>query len=242
MTDGALSSDERDGYNNEPGFFELNISRPARIENQNVAEMEETIRRFDPNNVGSDIESLDTEEDELYSGNRAPPEFYRQGMKSLNENDFKRKYYAKSIFHQIARCKLFWHQFVKPFVIFEFTGINGRSFCSIVLHKEDWEGCLASVDFATVYHFLLWYMNQRTGSGGRKKQPVKKMSILFSFWCGFRLFYERLTTQKIDNQLPHGVMSNVQGRPYPRLLAALHLLHDHADQYRLSSSWATSLG
>lgn len=51
-----------------------------------------------------------TEEDRLYNGNRAPPEFYEQIMKGTNPVEFKGKQYASGTGRQLENCKFFWIQ------------------------------------------------------------------------------------------------------------------------------------
>lgn len=64
------------------------------------------------------------------------------------------------------------------------------------------------IDFHRTYNFLLWYCNQTTGKDGRRKRRVKKIGSLITFWCCFRLCYERATHEKIDKVLPRDVISN----------------------------------
>lgn len=85
----------------------------------------------------------------------------------------------------------------------------------MVMGDEAWRQCLKKIDFGAVYHFLMWYLNQKTGRDGRSKRPVKARGSLITFWCCFRIFYERMTTAKIDNALPRGVMHNVSSQFFP---------------------------
>lgn len=94
------------------GGFDLAQLEEGQDEDE-VAAIEEQIVTFDPNNANTgeqDVEDEDggTEEDRLYNGNRAPPEFYEQIMKGTNPVEFKRKHYATGTSRQLDNCKFFW--------------------------------------------------------------------------------------------------------------------------------------
>ncbi|KAI1260376.1 hypothetical protein F5Y18DRAFT_432324 [Xylariaceae sp. FL1019] len=95
------------------------------------------------------------EDEALYNGNTKPPEFYRQGIQSLNSADFKRKEYSKGTMKLMENCEAYW-----------------RSFCSDVLQTQNWEDGYSKINFETIYNFLTWYLNQKKGKGGRSKRPA----------------------------------------------------------------------
>ena len=86
-------------------------------------------------------------------------------------------------------------------------------FCLKILQKQDAVKCFRRIDFQTVYHFLNWYLGQRTGKGGRLKRPVRSKGSLITLWCCFRLGYERAINQKIDLKIDRDLMKNVSAQP-----------------------------
>ena len=96
------------------GSFNLSQLREEQ-DNNKVAAIEKQIVTFNPNNANAgkqDAEDEDrgTEEDRLYNGNRAPPEFYEQIIKGTNPVKFKRTHYATGTRRQLDNCKFFWIQ------------------------------------------------------------------------------------------------------------------------------------
>ncbi|KAL2272538.1 hypothetical protein FJTKL_06333 [Diaporthe vaccinii] len=185
-----LDSDEDD----DTVFPEFDPSEVERLQRQGApdddSEIARQIEQFGLDNPVRE-HSPGSDSDGWYDGNRAPPEFYQQSMQQFDENHFKRKHYSKGTLKLIANCENYW-----------------LSFCTKVLHKHDWVQCIVGLNFMVVYHFLWWYLNQKTGKKGQRKRPVSKLSSLITFWCCFRLFYERHTTKKIDDVLPRGVIHN----------------------------------
>lgn len=163
-----------------------------------------TARTVVDSDVGSDEEAL-------YDGNKAPPEFYRQNIEGLQVKDFKRKHYAKGTLLQIKNCERYWQTYVHASLCDRYIyKTDIYRFCLGVLHRPDWQQCLEEADFSVIYNFLWWYLNQTKSPSGRAKRPVKRRGTLVTFWCNFRLFYERIVTEKVDTALPSGgVMNNV---------------------------------
>lgn len=60
-----------------------------------------------------------------------------------------------------------------------------------------------------IYQFLNWYLGQRTGKGGRSKRLVRSRNSLITFWCCFRLAFQRATAYKIDAVIDRDLMYNV---------------------------------
>lgn len=67
-----------------------------------------------------------------------------------------------------------------------------------------------AVNFRVVYHFLHWHLNQKVSPSGRKTQGVKSKSSLITFWCLYRLAFERARAHKIDKVIDGRRLSNVQ--------------------------------
>ncbi|KAG8157681.1 hypothetical protein KVR01_012343 [Diaporthe batatas] len=50
--------------------------------------------------------------------------------------------------------------------------------------------------------------NKKTNKNGGAKRPVKAKQSLITFWCNFRLAYQRATNMKIDAVVDRGLMHN----------------------------------
>lgn len=83
------------------------------------------------------------------------------------------------------------------------------SFCLKVLQKKDWKAQLQRLKFPKVYHFLNWWLGQRTKKNGNFKRKVQSKGSLVTFWCCFRLAFERATNWKIDLQINRKLIHNV---------------------------------
>lgn len=184
-----------------------------------IAEVEDQIARFDAETSIQDFHpEVDLSSRHMVNnrGNKQSAEFYRRSMRSLNVDNYKRKTYAKGTLVILKSCQDFWQMYAPtsrphlPRIFNEPRLIQYDRFCLEVLNTIDWEGALQSLDFVIVYHFLWWYLNQTKSPSGKSKRPVTKSSSLITFWCIFRLMYERSTLSKIDDALPRGVINNVQ--------------------------------
>jgi hypothetical protein len=75
------------------------------------------------------------------------------------------------------------------------------------------------VNFERVYQFLNYYLGQRVGKNGRAKRKVRSRQSLVTFWCCFRLAFQRATYYKIDAHIDRDLMFNVRqhanSRPQP---------------------------
>lgn len=65
------------------------------------------------------------------------------------------------------------------------------------------------VTFKTIYLFLDWHISQKTSPDGIAKRGMKKRSSLVTFWCTFRLAFERSMGFKVDEKVDRGRVSNV---------------------------------
>lgn len=78
-----------------------------------------------------------------------------------------------------------------------------------MLGELNWEKSMKRVDFKTIYHFLDWYLSQRTGRAGKFKRPVKSKGSLITFWCCFRLAFRKAANFKIDVNINRHLLNNV---------------------------------
>lgn len=78
-----------------------------------------------------------------------------------------------------------------------------------MLRKKDPVRCFYGLKFPMIYQFLNWYLGQRTGKGGRSKRLVRSRGSLITFWCCFRLAFQRATAYKIDTIIDRDLMYNV---------------------------------
>lgn len=185
-------------------------------DNKAVQDIEELIRQCDKDNVDPD-EGRSVDE-ELFDGNRAPPELYRQQNRTTNANDFKRRHYSKGTLNLIQNCANYWKSLVSCSLFSQATTDWPFRLCEQVLRSEDDKQCFRAVNFQIIRSLLTWYLNQRKGTDGRNKRPIKAMGSLITFWCCFRLLYERVIPEKIDDILPRNVMTNVCVLVYHLLL------------------------
>lgn len=104
---GELDDDDADleeAVDATPDQIDLAAELDVEPQNQDdLAEIEEQIRAFDAGSsiTGTTLDNLDDpsnpdEDDNLFQGNLHPPEYYRRGMMSLNEEDYKKKDYKES--------------------------------------------------------------------------------------------------------------------------------------------------
>lgn len=82
-------------------------------------------------------------------------------------------------------------------------------FCIKVLGEPNVEHVYKTVTFRVIYVFLDWMLSQKRGADGRAKKGVRKRSTLVTFWCAFRLAFERATKRKIDKFVDRKRISNV---------------------------------
>lgn len=83
-------------------------------------------------------------------------------------------------------------------------------YCKLILQDEDWKGCFSRITFNMVYHFLKWHLAQQTGNDGRKKRQIQAQDSLRTFWCNFRLVFEREMHMKIDKVIDCRMVANVR--------------------------------
>ncbi|CAJ2503094.1 Uu.00g104880.m01.CDS01 [Anthostomella pinea] len=179
LPDNDLSSGVDQALNDDQvGFI------PAQDENA-VADIERQVRRF--STVPPDAE----DEDNLFDGNLNPVGYYQQLIDEFNEDDFKHKEYSKGTIKLIQNSENQW-----------------RRFCLKVLRTSNWQKVLQKIKFRLVYAFLHWHLSQTTGKGGRSKRRVKTKASLVTFWCCFRLAFERQTCLKIDDRVNRSLMHN----------------------------------
>ncbi|KAG6358154.1 hypothetical protein INS49_014038 [Diaporthe citri] len=156
-----------------------------------VEEIEDRVRRFEESGSDMSSDEFDDDLDKLYHGNKHPPEFYRRGIENMNEDKYTRKVYAKGTMKLIRNSENHW-----------------KLYCRTVLQEEDWIKSFSRVNFKVVYQFLQWYLAQRTNKNGGTKRRVKARQSLVTFWCCFRLAYQRATNLKIDTVVDRGLMHN----------------------------------
>ena len=89
--------------------------------------------------------------------------------------------------------------------------INVNRFCQKILghDSDDWQQSYEKITFKVIYNFLHWHLSQRKGDRGRAKPGIRKKSSLITFWCTFRIAFERATRHKIDAIVDRQRMSNV---------------------------------
>ncbi|RWA10320.1 hypothetical protein EKO27_g4770 [Xylaria grammica] len=130
--------------------------------------------------------------DGLFDGNIYPIGFYQRGIANMDIEAYQRKAYAQATLTQINAVEDTWHLF-----------------CTKVFPGgTDYISHLRAIRFEVVYQFLHWHLGQRTGKGGRRKRAMTKRSSLITFWCCFRLFFEGVTTTKIDEFVDRRLMHN----------------------------------
>lgn len=106
-------------------------------------------------------------------------------------------------------------------------------FCTKILKKRDWKHHLQNINFSLLYNFLDWYLGQRTGRNGRWKRPVRSRGSLVTFWCCFRLAFQRAANWKINMRVEPGLVHNV-------CWSLIHLLYPSQPKMNILR-WITSL-
>lgn len=86
--------------------------------------------------------------------------------------------------------------------------LNRSRFSEKVLERDPMLA-YRSMSFKMVYQFLNWHLNQKTGYSGRRTSGIQSQSSLITFWCLFRLSFERATNYKIDKVIDGRRLSNV---------------------------------
>lgn len=69
--------------------------------------------------------------------------------------------------------------------------------------------CYTEISIKVIYHFLTWVVNQKVGKDGRRKRGIRRKNSLITFWCTFRLAFQRATAYKIDQFIDRSRMHNV---------------------------------
>ncbi|KAI1421246.1 C2H2 finger domain protein [Xylaria sp. FL1777] len=141
-----------------------------------VAEQVQWLDSYPSDLLDDDLEEL------LHDGNLHPPEYYQRSMEHFDETSYDRKQYSKNTETLICMAERQWCCFSQK-----------------VLGKDDWKRSFLEITFRITYNFLDWHLGQRTTIHGRKKPKMKKRSSLVTFWCAFRLAFERATASKIDD-------------------------------------------
>lgn len=72
-----------------------------------IEDQEHVLRRHADNSTDDIIDH-----DALYDGNLAPPEYYRQGIQTLDLDDYQRKEYSKGTEQQILKIERQWQTYV----------------------------------------------------------------------------------------------------------------------------------
>ncbi|KAI0448256.1 hypothetical protein F5B21DRAFT_523079 [Xylaria acuta] len=127
----------------------------------------------------------------LYGGNTRPAKEWRQLVMNLDEEPFARKDYSAGTERLIRNAEKEW-----------------ELFCTKILGKNDPKSIYQGVSFRAIYCFLDWKLCQRISIMGRTKQGFGKRSSLGTFWCAFRLAFERAAEQKIDRFGDYRKMTN----------------------------------
>ncbi|KAI0448570.1 C2H2 finger domain protein [Xylaria acuta] len=131
------------------------------------------------------------EDNTLYDGNLKPPEFYRQGIQGLDPENYRRKQYSPKTIRHIDGVESVW-----------------RRFCEKILEREDWKEQYLNVTIQILYNFFDWHLNQITGATGKRKRRTLKKNSLVTFWCMFRLAFERQHGFKINQVVDCKEVSN----------------------------------
>ncbi|KAK5637510.1 hypothetical protein RRF57_013225 [Xylaria bambusicola] len=91
-------------------------------------------------------------------------------------------------------------------------------FCDKILQTSDWKAQYLRITIQILYNFLRWHLNQTTGKGGRQKKCTSKGKSLVTFWCMFRLAFQRAHGFKINKVVDCDKITN----------AIANLQNDHA--------------
>lgn len=113
-SDGAAESDEdvATAGLRPTGFEPSQLDSDAGIGAfEEQIRQEEQKRKLAVTDAGEDCQDpLDLDsDDELYDGNVAPAEFYRQNIQNVNVDEFKRKHYQKGTLKLIKTAGNYWH-------------------------------------------------------------------------------------------------------------------------------------
>ncbi|KAL2273040.1 hypothetical protein FJTKL_05611 [Diaporthe vaccinii] len=148
--------------------------------------------------LAPDITLYEPDVDDLHDGNLNPPEYYLDGIESLDMDEYQRKEYAKGTEKLIRNAEDQWSRF-----------------CTKVLWKrhshlksKGWKHQLRHIEFPTIYQFLNWHLSQRTGKSGRRKRPTRSKQSLITFWCCFRLAFQRAANWKINLKVNRNLIHN----------------------------------
>ncbi|KAI8954520.1 C2H2 finger domain protein [Xylaria longipes] len=173
---------------------EDNIARTSEIDHFQVNIDDAALEKLPchENELGAAIPDEGADEEGLFDGNIYPIGFYQQGIANMDIEAYKRKTYAQGTETQVKAVENAW-----------------CLFCTKVFPRgTDYISHLRAIRFEVVYQFLHWHLGQRTGKGGRRKRTITKRNSLITFWCSFRLFFERVTTNKIDELVDRRLMHN----------------------------------
>lgn len=119
----SSAEDESDTIVNTEVTFDDDVSYPATTQptsNELSFEgIEESIRRLDQDALNEsdfdlDAPHLDADDASLYDGNLLLADVYREGMKTLRDEDFMRKEYAPSTLKQVYNVQNQWREYVAP--------------------------------------------------------------------------------------------------------------------------------
>lgn len=226
---GAQSDDEMDDEDEAAGASEENSSEPESdyIEPRKLTGRTTTRRRAvrTPKRTLSGLQecevhlskataNLDTmslqDADALFDGNNYPAEYYRKGLEEFQDEVYDRKEYSAGTEGLISMAHGQWSRYAHdPIAKIQSTNklTRGR-FCAKIL-QTDWRLTYQNITFRVIYQFLDWVLNQRAGTNGRAKRGIRKKSSLVTFWCVFRLAFERATTFKVDTVINHHRLKNV---------------------------------
>lgn len=125
---------EQSDDDNEQGFFDededdsdpakctfdprllVNLGDIPPLDDQYLADVEIQIEQFERDQGGQDgdTDSAESSDEELFGGNRVRPEVYRNSMKSLNLEDFKKKHYSPGTLKLPKGCENHWRLYVSP--------------------------------------------------------------------------------------------------------------------------------
>ncbi|OJD22915.1 hypothetical protein ACJ73_05741 [Blastomyces percursus] len=125
----------------------------------------------------------------LLADDEHPPEYYRKMLNSGDESLLQCDEYANNSLKLFNRVKQEWFKF-----------------CTCV--KEDPKEMYRRIDVNKLYTFFNWVLNQRRGKDGRRRQGLKYLSSLDTYWKIFRLVYEREMHEKIDRETSKRMIKN----------------------------------
>ncbi|OJD22957.1 hypothetical protein ACJ73_05688 [Blastomyces percursus] len=80
------------------------------------------------------------------------------------------------------------------------------SYCKFL--KTDAMSMYQQLDYRVLYTFFDWMLNQRRGKNGRRRQGIKCMSALNTYWKNFRTVYELEMHGKIDKDTSRHIVKN----------------------------------